>query len=115
MDVSISGEICQRCAECCKHYPFVKLSRDEVLALGKLTGLPLEVFAHPIGGPGEGYFLLFQENGSCIFLTETAGEHSCSVYKARSALCREYPSTPPQHEVCARNQDMTLRKTPVAL
>ena len=105
----ILSEICKKCAECCKNYPFVELSQDEIYELRKLTGLPFEVFTNQKGEGVAEYFLQFKENGDCFFLNENNGEYSCGVYEARSEICRAYPSKPRQHEVCDASREMTLR------
>lgn len=103
------SEICKKCAECCKHYPFIELSQNEIIELGKVTGLRLDVFANPKGKAVEEYFLQFKENGDCFFLNENNGSYSCGVYEARSVVCRNYPSKPRQNEVCDINREMFLR------
>jgi uncharacterized protein len=106
----ITSEICKKCAECCKNYPFVELSQHEILELEKLTKLPSEAFANQKGGAVEEFFLDFKENGDCIFLNERNGDYSCGVYEARSAICRNYPAKQSQNEVCDSNRERILRK-----
>lgn len=86
-----SSKICKRCTECCKNYPFVKLSKNEIVLLEQATKYNFDVFTNPIGTPAEGYFLKFQKNGDCVFLTETNGSYSCSVYETRPEICKNYP------------------------
>ena len=112
MQNTTSGEICQICAECCKHYPFVELSQSEVDALEAFTGLSLDVFTNSKGKAVEEYFLQFREDGDCVFLNAANGRYSCSVYEARSGSCRNYPSTPSQDEHCNANRKMCLSKAP---
>ena len=100
MEDAASGEICKKCADCCRHYAFVKLSQDEIHALEKVTGLRLDAFANPQDKGGEEYFLKSKEDGDCIFLNRNSDNYSCDVYEARPAICRDYPSTPSQDEVC---------------
>jgi Fe-S-cluster containining protein len=100
----ITSEICKECGECCKNYPFVELSQQDILELEKVTGLPFDDFTNPKGGPGEGYFLTFKENGDCVFLNENNGNYCCSVYDARSAVCRNYPAKQSQHDFCNSNR-----------
>ncbi|MBA4367567.1 MAG: hypothetical protein C0403_08000 [Desulfobacterium sp.] len=109
MENKISSEICQKCAECCKNFPFVELSQNEIYKLEKHTGLPFDMFTNPKGKAVEEYFLQFKENGYCFFLNENNGDYSCGVYEARSAICRNYPSKPNQNEVCNANQKKILR------
>ncbi len=67
MKNNITNEICQKCAGCCKDYPYVRLSRSEIHALEKLTGLPLDVFSNQKDEDGEEYFLNFKDNGIVFF------------------------------------------------
>ncbi len=106
------SEICKKCAECCKHFPYIELSQNEINELRKVTGLRCDVFANPKGKAVEEYFLQFKENGDCFFLKENNGDYSCGVYEARSVICRNYPSKPRQHEVCDANREMFLRNNP---
>jgi len=110
MENIISSEICQKCAQCCKNYPYVELSQNEINELAKLTGLPFDVFTNPKGEAVEEYFLQFKENGDCFFLNEHNGEYSCCIYEARSEICINFPSKPRQNEVCAANREMILCK-----
>lgn len=107
----ISSDICQKCGECCKNYPFVELSPDEVHELEKLTRLPLDVFTDRKDEAVEEYFLTFNENGDCYFLKESGDGYSCGVYEARSSICRSYPSEPSQNRVCHANREKVLRKS----
>jgi Fe-S-cluster containining protein len=104
MENPISSEICRKCGECCRNFPFVELSQTEIDEIEMVTGLPFDVFANKKGKAVEEYFLQFKENGDCFFLNETNGLYSCGVYETRSAICRNYPSKPRQHEVCAANR-----------
>ena len=96
----ISMKMCKKCAECCKKYPFVELSKSEVDAIEKVTGLHSDVFAISKGRAVEEYFLQFQENGDCFFLNENNGCYSCSIYEARPGICKKYPSSLKQKEFC---------------
>lgn len=87
----ISSEICKKCGKCCKNYPFVKLTKNEINLLEQTTKLHFEVFTNPMGKEVEEYFLQFQKNGSCFFLNENNGDYSCSVYETRPELCKNYP------------------------
>jgi Fe-S-cluster containining protein len=103
------SEICKKCAECCKNFPYVKLFQNEVRELEMLTGLPSDLFASPIGEASEAYFMQFKGNGDCYFLNENNGDYSCSAYEARSEICRKYPSNPSENKVCDANREMILR------
>lgn len=102
-------EICKQCAECCKKYPFVDLSKNEINSLEKLTGVSAEVFTNSKGKEIEEYFLQFQDNGYCFFLNENKGSFSCSVYEERPGICKNYPSNPIQKDVCDANKEKFLR------
>lgn len=91
MGNSVSSEICQQCAECCRKHPFVRLSKNEVAALEHVTQLPGSVFSSLIGNAAGEYFLHFQENEACFFLQENNGRYSCGVYEARPGVCKRYP------------------------
>jgi Fe-S-cluster containining protein len=108
MENIILAEICKKCAECCKNYPFIDLSEKEINSLEKLTSLPSEVFTNPKGKEVEEYFLQFQDNGYCIFLIENKGCFSCGVYKERPGICKNYPSKPIQNDVCDANREKFL-------
>ena len=104
MTEEISAEICKQCGGCCKNYPFVELSKDEINLLERVTGLHSDVFTNPKGKAAEEFFLQFQDNGNCFFLNENNGSYSCSVYEVRPRVCRDYPSKPRQKEACAANR-----------
>ena len=111
MENIITSEICKKCAECCKNYPFVVLTQNEIYEIEKLTKLPSEFFTNQKGGAGEEYFLQFKENGDCFFLNENNGDYSCGVYEARSKICRNYPSKPSQNKICDSNRETILIKS----
>jgi Fe-S-cluster containining protein len=110
MKNAITSAICQKCGECCRNYPFVKLSLHEIHDLEKLTGLPFDAFSGRIDEAGEDYYLDFKENGDCFFLKEENGDFSCSVYESRSEMCKNYPSKPSQNDVCNSNLEMMAMK-----
>jgi len=103
-----STEICKKCGECCKNYPFVELSKNEIHALEQATALHLGVFTIPKGKAVEEYFLQFQANGDCFFLHENNGSYSCGVYEARPEICKNYPAKPKQKEACYANRGKSL-------
>ena len=108
MENTISTEICQKCGECCRKYPFVELSETDINALEQATKVRCDVFANPKGKAVEEYFLQFQANGDCYFLNDNRGSYACGVYEARPGLCRNYPSTAIQREVCDANREQCL-------
>lgn len=105
MKKTISSEICTICAGCCRNYPFVELTEDDILAIEHVTGLRSEDFTHSKGSAGKAPFLQLQESGDCIFLSGNKGRYSCGVYKARPRICKDYPCKPKQREACDANQD----------
>lgn len=110
VDISTSGEaspghVCTGCGGCCRHFAYVRLSRADVDALERFTGLAREAFSDSSDTAGRERFMLFQANGDCIFLRTSGGGYACSVYEARSAKCRSYPVTAVQHERCRRNSN----------
>lgn len=109
MENIITNGICKKCAECCKNYPFVELSKNEIYEIEKVTELPSDLFASQKGESGEGYFMQFKENGNCFFLNENNGDYSCGIYESRSRICRNYPSKLIENEVCDSNRGMILR------
>ena len=102
----ISTEICRKCAKCCKKYPFVEVSLNEINALEQISGLHCDVFAYPTGKVVEGYFLQFQGNGDCFFLNENNGIFSCRVYEARPGICKKYPTKPREKGICIANRSI---------
>jgi len=108
MQKIILSEICRKCGECCKNYPFVELSHNEIYALEKLTGLPFYVFTDKKDEGSEEFFLQFKKNGNCFFLHENNDDYSCGVYESRPVICRNYPSKSIQNEVCNANREKTL-------
>lgn len=96
----ISFENCCQCAECCKNYPYVELSKYDIDVLEHVTGFPFEVFTNPKGNVIEEYFLKFRDNGHCFFLNENHGRYACGVYDSRPQICRNFPSKRVQAENC---------------
>ncbi len=92
--------MCQKCGACCKNHPYVELSSNEIKLLEQISGLNSEAFIHTKEENNKEYFLQFQKNGDCFFLTQNNGNYSCCVYKARPDICKNYPSTPEQYKVC---------------
>jgi len=111
-DNIIPIEICNKCAECCKNYPFVDLTKNEIISLEKLTGLHPDIFTNPKEKIIEEYFLQFQKNGHCFFLREKNGCFACTVYEARPVICRNYPSKPGQKVACDANKEKFLTSCP---
>lgn len=96
----ISPEICKKCAQCCKNFPFIELSKNDINMLEKRTELHCDVFTNSKCEAAEEYFLQFKENGDCFFLVDEKGIYSCGVYEARPRICKNYPSEPLQKKVC---------------
>jgi Fe-S-cluster containining protein len=110
MENLISNEICRRCGECCKNFPYIDLTDVEIDVLEGATTLPPEVFTYPKGEAAEGHFMQFQANGDCYFLDGTAGCYSCGVYQTRPGICKSYPSEPKQEEACWKHREKSLSK-----
>lgn len=104
MENIIITQICKKCADCCKNYPFVELSKNEINSLEQVAELNFYVFTNKKGKEVDEYFLQFQENGDCFFLNENNGSYSCGVYEERPGICKNYPSKPGQKEVCDANR-----------
>ena len=92
--------VCNSCGLCCRNFAYILLAKDDIKTLENFTGLTSEEFTNNIDKTSEKRFMKFQENGDCIFLKIIDGVHSCSVYEARSATCKDYPSTDIQRETC---------------
>ncbi|MBW2410739.1 MAG: YkgJ family cysteine cluster protein [Deltaproteobacteria bacterium] len=100
-----STHVCSGCGSCCRNFVYIRLSQNDIKTLEIFTGQTSEEFTSNIDKAGEKRFMKFQENGDCIFLNMIDGAYSCSVYEARSATCRDYPSTDIQRETCRVNSD----------
>jgi Fe-S-cluster containining protein len=101
----LTTHVCNGCGSCCRDFAYIRLSRDDIKTLENFTGLTSDEFTNNIDKAGEKRFMKFQKNGDCIFLNIIDGAYSCSVYEARSATCRGYPSTDIQRETCRVNSD----------
>ena len=115
----ISTETCRKCAECCKHFPFVELSKYEIDLLEQVTGLRFDLFTNSKRKIVEEYFLQFRENGYCFFLNENNGSYSCGVYETRPGICKNFPSKPIQeeacHKLCGKFQEATMIKSKIKI
>lgn len=101
---TMTFKTCRECAECCRHFAFVKLSQLEIETIENFTGFHFSMFTNPIGIEEKGRFLKFRENGDCIFLNRDEGTYSCLIYEVRSKVCRDYPSNQEQNETCYINR-----------
>ena len=104
MSKILLNETCKKCGACCKNYPFIELSKNEISTLWQLTKLHSDVFTYQKDKIAEEYFLQFKENGDCFFLIEDNGCYSCSIYESRPGICKNYPSNPRQEETCDANR-----------
>ena len=95
--------MCTQCGTCCKAFPFVRITKEDIERLIDFTQLPLSQIANSDRADKPGYFLQFKENGECIFLTSSNNNYYCSVYQARPSLCRSYPKEESQFKVCNEN------------
>lgn len=91
---------CITCAECCKNYPFIRLSKSEVFLITSYTALPMDQFTELKEKEVGSYFLKFNENGDCYFLKYDKGSYCCKIYDIRPSICRNYPNTTIQKEYC---------------
>jgi len=99
----ISSEICTPCGECCRHFPYIEISNDDIQRLIEHTGLKQEDFTNIKDIEKEEYFLKFNDNGDCVFFEENNfGLFSCGVYKARPVICANYPVTDKQFDHCEK-------------
>ncbi|MDH5522594.1 MAG: YkgJ family cysteine cluster protein [Desulfobulbaceae bacterium] len=96
--------MCKKCGECCKNYPFIELTAGEIKLLELATGLPFKMFTNSNGKKVAGYFLQFQKNGACFFLTDHNDGYSCRVYEARPGICKKYPSQAKEKKSCDANR-----------
>ena len=101
-------KMCKECAECCKNYPLIKLSKNEINSLELFTGLHFGIPINSKGVEYEGYLLQFKENGDCFFLNEDNGNYSCNVYEVRPETCKNYPSNLIQQKTCDLNREKLL-------
>ena len=99
---------CKECAECCKNYPSIKISKNEINSLELFTGLHLGIPTNSNGKKYEGYLLQFKDNGDCFFLNKNNGSYSCNVYEVRPDICKNYPSSLRQKETCAFNRKKSI-------
>ncbi len=103
-------ELCKKCAECCRHYPFVELTDNDIRTLRRETGMHADAFTNAKGMEAEEYFLQFQRNGDCIFLHEDGQGFSCGVYAARPGICKKYPTGITQQDRCDAISEKILGK-----
>jgi len=112
MENRISTETCNKCGACCKNFPYIELSQNEINLLEQATALHFAVFTNLKGNAVKEYFLQFQANGDCFFLNENKGRYSCGVYDARPEICKNYPSKLGQKKACKTNREESLSKYP---
>lgn len=110
MKNTLSAEICKKCGECCKHFPFIELTDNDIRVLEVLAKLDFKAFTNQKGEVAEGYFLQFKENGDCFFLKNNDGCYSCGAYEARPGICKNYPSERLQKKACGANRERVLNK-----
>ncbi|MBN2232696.1 MAG: YkgJ family cysteine cluster protein [Deltaproteobacteria bacterium] len=99
-----AAHVCSGCGSCCRNFAFIRLFQDDIEAIASFTGLNADEFTGNIDKAGERRFMKFQENGDCIFLNNIHGAYRCSIYEARSAICRSYPATENQRKTCRANR-----------
>ncbi len=97
----ISSETCTPCGECCRKFPYIEISTEDIDRLIKGTGLKQEEFTNIKDAEKNEFFLKFKENGDCVFFKEdNKNSFSCGVYNSRPQICANYPVTEKQYELC---------------
>ena len=104
----ISSETCTPCGECCRSFPYIQITQDDIIRIKEETGLKQEYFAEIKDAEADEYFLRFKDNGDCVFFNEDNGSFSCRVYKVRPQVCVTYPITDVQFEVCEKKRITVL-------
>ena len=95
---------CISCGTCCRDFPYIQLSQDEIEAIESFTGLAPEAFSNDERNGGR-RFMKFKEDGDCVFLDLTEGAYTCRVYEARPGICSGYPTNEIQDRTCRKNSD----------
>jgi Fe-S-cluster containining protein len=75
---------CKHCANCCKVYPAVVLTKADRRRIAKHLGLSVDKFLRRYGDERRDI-----KAQPCPFLTDNL----CSIYEVRPDICRKYPST----------------------
>ena len=81
---------CTRCGNCCSGFPgFVWVDEDELLAIARFRGEPLEEVVGLYTRIANGKRTLREKlNHDCIFFEAGTG---CTIYPARPRQCRTWP------------------------
>lgn len=95
---------CKKCAECCKNFPFIKLSQTEANLMEDYSKLHIDQFAEKIEKKEKNYFLRFDEDGDCYFLEYKNGIYFCKIYEIRPSICKIYPGTTIQKQYCTNSK-----------
>lgn len=103
---------CNKCAECCRNFPFVRLSQTEPSLIRNYSKLNIDQFAEKIEKEERNYFLRFNEDGDCYFLEYKNGIYCCKIYEIRPSICKIYPGTTIQRQYCSNNK--TKHSTPTS-
>jgi Fe-S-cluster containining protein len=85
---------CTQCGRCCGGAPgYVWVTSDEIAALARRLGLPVEAFRkRHVRDVGVRQSLRELPNGDCEFLRRSPdGKARCTVYEARPLQCRTWP------------------------
>ncbi|HEY2841764.1 MAG TPA: YkgJ family cysteine cluster protein [Pirellulales bacterium] len=82
---------CTQCGDCCTGAPgFVWVNQEEIAALAKRLGLPVDEFEQKfVRKVGIRKSLVEYENGDCVFFNTEA--RNCGVYEDRPRQCRTWP------------------------
>ncbi|MCC7085157.1 MAG: YkgJ family cysteine cluster protein [Pirellulales bacterium] len=82
---------CSQCGDCCTGSPgYVWLTHEEIAALARRLGIPLDQFEQKfVRQVGIRKSLIEFENGDCVFFDGQA--RKCTVYEDRPKQCRTWP------------------------
>ncbi|HEX4128518.1 MAG TPA: YkgJ family cysteine cluster protein [Pirellulales bacterium] len=82
---------CTQCGDCCTGAPgYVWVNREEIEALAKQIGVPVEEFEQNyVRRVGVRLSLVEDRNGDCVFFDGKT--RKCTVYNARPRQCRTWP------------------------
>lgn len=105
-----SSKICIACGACCRNFPYVQLTQNDIDRLESFTGFTPKEFVSCDEKDGENRFIKFKENGECVFLNNTDGHYTCGVYQARPEICSAYPWTDTQDTTCRKLSNREIDK-----
>ena len=112
MGLMTSKHVCTNCGACCRDFPYIQLSQNDIEEIESFTGLAFEAFSNGGERHGEKRFLKFKEDGDCVFLHMTGGAYACRAYEARPGICRGYPGNDSQDTTCRMNSNRQQESPP---